>query len=56
MTLSDLAGAVRIANNDRLDGRITREQHATFIRVTQTQLDRNGWDWDALAAEMQASA
>lgn len=50
MTIELLAGTVVDINNDRVDGKITREQHAVMIRQVDALLAKHGWSWDDLAA------
>lgn len=50
MTLELLAGTVIDINNDRVDGKITREQHAIMIAQVNTLLEKNGWAWEDIAA------
>lgn len=50
MTIELLADTVVDINNDRVDGKITREQHAIMIQQVDALLTKNGWSWDALAA------
>jgi hypothetical protein len=38
------------AGNDRLDGVITREQHADIVRQTIVDLDQHGVTWEQLVA------
>lgn len=50
MSLTELHQIVVKAGDDRLDGRITRDEHATIIRWAVDQLASIGHTFDDLAA------
>lgn len=50
MSLTELHQIIVKAGNDRLDGRITREDHATIVRWVIDQLAAIGHTFDDLTA------
>jgi hypothetical protein len=55
MTLADLTTDIVQANNWRLDGKITRDEHATMIARITRIMDAYGWTWEDIHAEFDRS-
>ena len=49
MTLQEMAIIIGKANNDRLEGRMTRPEHAVIISGVNDWLMANGYNWDHVA-------
>jgi len=46
MDIQTIAEVIIMTNNQRLDGTITREQHAIMIHQFDDLLSANGYSWD----------
>lgn len=53
LTLDSIARRILDANNDRVDGIITRAQHGAILGRAVADLERIGLTWDDAAAHIE---